>query len=461
MSLPKSYVPKSASIIGAARSGIGAARFLSAKGVSVFISDTCPQETLEKILSQNGLSDLRHEAGGHTDALLSSEVIILSPGVPSDLPILKKARTNNIPVWSEIELAYRFTDATWMAITGSTGKSTTVSLLGSIMEASAAKYVVAGNIGVPLVGAVNTLSHSGFVVAEISSFQLENIDLFKPHVAVVINLLKNHLDRYENEEAYYNAKKEIARNLSPDDFLILNGKDARLRVWAQEFAGKATIAYFGTREPETGHNCAFCENGILYTQFGGVIEAVVDVNKMKISGPHNQDNACAAAVAAKSVGLPTAAIASGVISFAGLAHRLEYIAEVNGIRYFNDSKATTAEAVLCAVTAFGRNVHLIAGGRDKGCDFSIINEAVKTHARGVYLIGEAAGRIAAVWNGLAPLIMCDSLESAVVRARDNARPGDVVVLSPGCSSFDMFADYEVRGEAFRDIVLRFAKDKGQ
>jgi UDP-N-acetylmuramoylalanine--D-glutamate ligase len=458
-SLPKSYVPKSASIIGAARSGLGAARFLSAKGVSVFISDTCPQETLEKILAQNGLSDIRHEAGGHTDTLLSSEVIILSPGVPSDLPILKKARAKNIPVWSEIELAYRFTDATWMAITGSTGKSTTVSLLGSIMEASASKYVVAGNIGVPLIGAVNTLSHNGFVVAEISSFQLENIDLFKPHVAVVINLLKNHLDRYENEEAYYNAKKEIARNLTPDDYLILNGKDARLRVWAQEFADKATIAYFGTREQD--FDCAFCENGILYTQFDGLIEAVVEINKMKISGPHNQDNACAAAVAAKSVGLPGTAIASGIISFAGLAHRLEYIAEVNGVRYFNDSKATTAEAVLCAVTAFGRNVHLIAGGRDKGCDFSIINEAVKTHARGVYLIGEAAGRIAAVWNGLAPVTMCESLESAIACARDNARPGDVVVLSPGCSSFDMFADYEVRGEAFRSIVFRFAKDLRQ
>jgi UDP-N-acetylmuramoylalanine--D-glutamate ligase len=457
MSLLKSYIPKSASIIGAARSGISAARFLKAKGVSVFISDSCQPEKLEKILAENGLSDIRHEAGGHTDALFSSEVIVLSPGVPSDLPILKKARAKNIPVWSEIELAYRFTDATWLAITGSSGKSTTVSLLGSIMKASAAKYVVAGNIGVPLVGAVNTLSDSGFVVAEISSFQLENIDLFKPHVAVVINLLKNHLDRYENEEAYYNAKKEIARNLTPDDFLILNGKDARLRVWAQEFADKATIAFFGSREQN--NDCAFCENGMLYTQFDDITEAVVAVDKMKISGPHNCDNACAAAVAAKSVGVPAAAIASGIISFGGLAHRLEYVAEVNGVRYFNDSKATTAEAVLCAVTAFGRNVHLIAGGRDKGCDFSTVKDAVRTNTRGVYLIGEAAGRIAAEWEGLAPIVICDSLESAVVRARDSAKSGDVVVLSPGCSSFDMFEDYEKRGEAFKTLVHELEKDK--
>jgi len=456
MSLPKSYVPKSASILGAARSGIAAAKFLAAKGVSVFISDSCPREKLEKILVENGLSGVRHEAGGHTDAVLLSEVIILSPGVPSDLTILKNARARNIPVWSEIELAYRFSDATWMAMTGSSGKSTTVSLLGSIMEASAAKYVVAGNIGVPLIGAVNTLSHSGFVVAEVSSFQLENIDLFRPHVAVVINLLKNHLDRYENEEAYYNAKKEIARNLTKDDVLILNGKDTRLRVWAEEFADRSAIAFFGTREP--GHDCAYCENGVLYTQFGGVTEAVVELDKMKISGPHNQDNACAAALAAKSVGLPTIAIASGIVSFAGLPHRMEFVSEVNGVRYYNDSKATTAESVLCAVTAFGRNVHLIAGGRDKGCDFSIVKDALRTNARGVYLIGEAAGRISREWNELAPVAVYVSLEAAVRQASANAQRGDVVVLSPGCSSFDMFASYEDRGEAFRTIVRTLVEE---
>jgi UDP-N-acetylmuramoylalanine--D-glutamate ligase len=455
MSLPKSYIPKSASIIGAARSGIGAAKFLKAKGVPVFISDSCPQEKLEKILAENGLSDLRHEAGGHTDALLFCEVIVLSPGVPSDLPILKKARARNIPIWSEIELSYRFTDATWMAITGSSGKSTTVSLLGSIMEAAAAKYVVAGNIGVPLIGAVDTLSHGGFVVAEISSFQLENIDLFKPHVAVVINLLKNHLDRYKNENAYYDAKKEIARNLTPSDFLILNGKDARLRVWAREFEDRASVAFFGTCEQD--HDCAFCENDVLYTKFGGVTEAVVKVDKMKISGPHNQDNACAAAAAARSVGVPASAIASGVSSFTGLPHRLEFVAEVNGVRYYNDSKATTAEAVLCAVMAFGRNVHLIAGGRDKGCDFTIVKDAIRTNTRGVYLIGETAGRIAAEWKGLAPVFMSESLESAVNQACGNAKKGDVVVLSPGCSSFDMFSDYEQRGEAFKAVVHKIEK----
>jgi UDP-N-acetylmuramoylalanine--D-glutamate ligase len=456
MSLPKSYVPESVSVIGAARSGISAAKFLRAKGVSVFISDSCPADKLDKILDENGLSDLRHEAGGHSEALLLADVIVLSPGVPSDLPVLKKARAKKIPVWSEIELAYRFTEATWLAITGSSGKSTTVSLLGSIMEASAAKYVVAGNIGVPLISAVNTLSLGGFVVAEISSFQLENIDLFKPHVAVVINLLKNHLDRYENEEAYYNAKKEIARNLAPSDFLILNGKDARLRQWAQEFADRAKIAYFGTREPDG--DCAFCENGRLYTRFGGITESVVEINKMKVSGPHNHDNACAAAAAAKVVGVPASAIASGIASFNGLAHRLEYVAEVNGVRYFNDSKSTTAESVLCAVTSFRDNVHLIAGGRDKGCDFSIVESAIKKHVKGIYLIGEAADRIAAGWNGLAPVTICNSLESAVTRARASAKRGDVVILSPGCSSFDMFGNYEERGDAFKGIVSRFAKD---
>jgi UDP-N-acetylmuramoylalanine--D-glutamate ligase len=442
--------------MGAARSGIAAARFLKGKGVSVFISDVCPKDKLEKILADNGLSDVPHEAGGHSEALLFADVIVLSPGIPSDLPIIKRARAKKIPVWSEIEVAYRFTDATWMAITGSSGKSTTVSLLGSIMEAAAAKYVVAGNIGMPLISAVNTLSSNSFVVAEISSFQLENVDLFKPHVAVVINLLKNHLDRYENEEAYYNAKKEIARNLTPNDFLILNGKDARLHVWAEEFAGKARIAYFGVRDQ--GNDCAFCEDGRLYTQFSGTAEAVVEIGKMKISGPHNYDNACAAAAAAKSVGVPAAAIASGIVSFKGLAHRLEYIAEVNGVRYFNDSKSTTAESVLCAVTSFADNVHLIAGGRDKGADFSVVKDAIRSHVKGINLIGEAADRMAAEWNGCAPIVKCDSLESAVIRASNNAKKGDVVVLSPGCSSFDMFENYEVRGDTFKDIVDRLAKE---
>jgi UDP-N-acetylmuramoylalanine--D-glutamate ligase len=452
VSFPKSYLPKRAAVIGAARSGIGAAQFLKRKGVSVFVSDTCSQEKLDKLLEVSGLADLSREAGKHTDAVLANDVIVLSPGVASDLPVLKKAKSRGIPVWSEIELAYRFTDAQFLAITGSSGKSTTTSLLGAVLEAAGRQHAVAGNIGIPLINVVETLPAGAFVAAEISSFQLENIDLFRPRAAAVLNLMKNHLDRYENEEAYYNAKKEIARNLTFDNCLVLNSRDERLVEWAGEMSAKTNICFFGgTAE---GRDCVWHENDVVWARFGEKARALFRVNSMALRGPHNYDNACAAAALAIAAGIDDAAIAAGICGFKGLQHRLEYVDEIAGVKYYNDSKATTAESVLCAVTAFGRNVHLIAGGRDKGCDFSILKEAIRTNVKGVYLIGEAAGRMSREWKGLTLIATYELLESAMRAAKNNARPGDVVVLSPGCSSFDMFDNFEHRGQMFAALARK-------
>ena len=452
LSLPKSYLPKRAAIIGAARSGIGAAKFLMRKGVEVFISDICAREKLDKLLASAGLDGIGREGGRHSDLVLANDVVILSPGVPSDLPILTEAKRRGIPVWSEIELAYRFTDAQFLAVTGSTGKSTTTSLLGAALEAAGRKYAVAGNIGIPLVNAVEGLSSDALVAAEISSFQLENIDLFRPKAAAVLNLMKNHLDRYESEEAYYNAKKQIARNFTFDNLLVLNSRDARLVAWAHEMIVKTNVCFFGA--PAEGRDCVWHENGVMWARFGDKARALFRVTDMFLSGPHNYDNACAAAALAIAAGIDDKAIASGVCAFKGLPHRLEYVGEVSGVKYYNDSKATTAESVQSAVTAFGRNVHLIAGGRDKGCDFSIVKDAIKMNTRGVYLIGEAAGRMAAEWKGLTRIAVFKSLEAAMRGAKNNARPGDVVVLSPGCSSFDMFDNFEHRGQVFASLVRK-------
>jgi UDP-N-acetylmuramoylalanine--D-glutamate ligase len=463
MRLPIDYRPEKVSVLGAARSGLAAAKFLREKDVSVFISDACPPEKLEKTLVAAGCAGLAHEAGGHTARVLDADVIVLSPGVPSDLPILDRAREAGIPVWSEIELAYRFTKGKYLAVTGSTGKSTTVCFLGSILEAAGVTHTVAGNIGVPLIGVVPQLAAGAFVVAEISSFQLENIDSFRPRVSVVLNLLKNHLDRYPSEQAYYDAKKAIAANATKDDYVVLNAGDPLLADWARSLVRRTNVVWFGSRElsgkgapaPEG----VWCENGALFCTIGGTREHVLDVHRMRLRGRHNHENACAAAAAAKLAGVGTEAIAGGIAAFGGLEHRLEFVAEVGGVRYYNDSKSTTAESVACAVNAFENNVYLIAGGRDKGCDFASVKNAVARHAKGVILIGEAAQRIRDEWSGAAPIAVAASLEEAVGSVHRSALSGDVAVFSPGCSSFDMFRNFEHRGKVFKELVGRLVPER--
>ncbi len=454
MHLPIDYVPKKASIIGAARSGLAAAKFLSGKGVAVFISDSCPAEKLDKTLSANGCGGFPHEAGGHTKRVLDADVIVLSPGVPSDLPVLKQARESGVAVWSEIELAYRFTKGKYLAVTGSTGKSTTVSFLGAIMEAAGLSHAVAGNIGIPLIAVVPALGSEAFVVAEISSFQLENIDCFRPRVSVVLNLLKNHLDRYESEQAYYDAKKAIAANATSEDCVVLNAGDPLLADWASALKRRTRVVWFGSTAGESARTAegVWYENGELVSTIGGGRERLLDVNRMKLRGRHNFENACAAAAAALMAGVRNEAIAAGLAGFGGLEHRLEFVAETQGVRYYNDSKSTTAESVACAVAAFEHNVYLIAGGRDKGCDFASIKDVVARHAKGVVLIGEAAQRMQNDWAGAVPIARAGSLEEALDHVRRQAESGDVVVFSPGCSSFDMFRNFEHRGEAFKDLV---------
>jgi len=455
---PDTSIPSPVAIIGAGRSGVATARFLLDRGIGVFISDACAREKLEKTLAEAGLAQVAHEAGAHTERILEARAIVLSPGVRSDLDILVRARLRAIPVWSEMEFGYRMSTAQFLAVTGSSGKSTTVSMLGEIMKAAGRPTVVAGNIGVPVITLAPPLPAGGVVAAEVSSFQLETIDTFKPAVAVILNLLKNHLDRYDSAQEYFDAKKQIARNMDGGCSLVLNACDPLLVDWAPKVAGGTSVVWFGAMM--AGSRSVWPEGTRLMQGGDRKTETVADLSSMVLRGPHNRMNAAAAAAVALCAGAAGDAVERGVCGFRGLAHRLQFAGAVDGVEYFNDSKSTTAESIECAVTAFGRNVHLIAGGRDKGCDFSVVNESLKKHVKQVVAIGEAAGRIEKLWGGVVPVARAASLEAAVAAARARAVRGDVVVLSPGCSSFDMFKNFEERGEVFMRIVGNMTKERG-
>lgn len=454
----REWLPERVAVLGAGRSGIAVTRFLIEKGIAVFISESCASDRLDFILASNGMADVPHEADGHTEKVLECGLAVLSPGIPSDIPILDKARKARIPVWSEIELGYRHSKAPLLAVTGSTGKSTTVELLGSILEAAGVEHAVAGNIGTPIIQEAPKISEKGFVAAEISSFQLENVELFRPKVAAVLNLMKNHLDRYESEDDYYSAKKSIVQNMGEGDTLVLNAQDEHCVAWAQNMNGKVRIVFFGMDLKDA--NCVWCFGSHLYSRFNNKVEGIGDISAMKIKGRHNIDNACAAAAMARIAGIDREAITGGISVFTGLPHRMEFVREINGVAYYNDSKATTAESVECAVSAFSRNVHLIAGGKDKGCDFSSIYESVKKKAKSVRLIGEAAGRILKEWKDIADIKKVDSLKEALQEISGVAESGDVVILSPGCSSFDMFSNFEERGNEFKKLVNELEEGSG-
>jgi len=455
----KDVAPKLVSVIGLAKSGIAAAQYFRSRGAAVFISDSCERGKLDEVLRDNGLVGVESEALTHSEKVLESDLIILSPGVCSDLDILKKAAHKGIPVWSEMELGFRVSNVPFLALTGSSGKSTTVSLLGAAMKASGFDAVVAGNIGLPVISVTPQFTgEKAVVVAEVSSFQLETIDSFKPKAAAVINLMKNHLDRYPSEMDYYNAKKRIAMNLTNHEYLVLNMNDPILSKWADEFSSKTQIVMFGLAD--NGRDCVFLSDKSIKYRFNGKTGVILeDVSNMKLGGKHNCINACAAAAMALCGGADPYRIGEGLCSFGGLPHRLEYVADINGIKFFNDSKSTTAESIECAVKAFDSRNHLIAGGRDKGCDFSVISDAVRANVKSIVLIGEAADRMFSQFEGLAPIYKAKTLDEAVDMAFKNAQAGERVIFSPGCSSFDMFRNFEHRGEVFKDTVNALAHRK--
>jgi len=427
--------------------------FCAARGARVTATEERPESQIAETAAKLRAAGVTLELGGHhPQTFVDQDLIVPSPGVSPMMPALAAARSLGIPVWSEIELAWRFLRGRLVCITGSNGKTTTTSLVGHILETAGLPVQVAGNIGTPLISRVDVSSDMGFTVVEASSFQLESISAFRPDVAVLLNLTQDHLDRHGSFEAYGRAKMRMFENQTEDDAAIVNADDAA----ASECAPSAPQVFWFSRAKRVASGCFLRDDEIVFRRDGTetVLLRRADIG---LRGDHNVENVLAAATAAKLVGVEPAAIAEGVRTFAGVEHRIEFVATISGVEYFNDSKATNVDATLKALDAFPGNVLVILGGKDKGCDYRILRQALREHARMALLIGSAAEKIEAQLEGVVPVERAETLARAVQAAAKRAQPGDTVLLAPACASFDQFESYEHRGRVFKQLVRELEK----
>lgn len=445
---------KRISVLGMARSGVACAKLLKKMGAEVFISDLKGKEFLASEINQLEELDIDFETGSHTPrTVLDKDFIVVSPGIPPDIPILSQAENLGIPVFSEIEVAYWLTDAKIVGITGSNGKTTTVTLLGEILKEDKKECQVGGNIGIPFSGIVEKISPDGIIVLELSSFQLERIEEFRPYIATVLNITPDHLDRHPDMKSYIEAKLRILENQTGDDFAVLNADDAgSFKVISY---GKSNKIFFSTKkEQEQG---VFVRDGKLITRWNGKETEIIETKEIGIKGPHNLSNASAACAIGCLLGVSFESIRSVLRDFRGVEHRLENVATISGVSFVNDSKATNVDSVWYALQSVTPPIVLIAGGKDKGGDFTRLRELVQKNVKALILIGEAEEKIKTSLGDLVPAFHSDSLEEAVELSFKNASPKDTVLLSPGCASFDMFKDYQHRGEVFKASVKNLAQ----
>ena len=438
-------------VAGAAKSGREAAKFLLRKGASVIIYDQ-KEEAVNREMFPDAGEKLLLMFGPEPDVnTLRPDLIVVSPGVPFDKPFLVQAREKGIEIIGELELAWRFSRTPFIAITGTNGKTTTTTLVGELFKAGGAETLVGGNIGNPLINEVEVFPGDGIIVAEVSSFQLESIRDFHAHVAIVTNLTPDHLDRHKTMELYKAAKARVFENQGSDDYLILNYDDEAIRDLAEMAKGK--VLFFSRKiQPENG---AYLKEGRLFIRMGGNEEEILPPEEIFIKGGHNLENAMAAALAARACGIPPQTIAETLRTFRGVEHRLEYVGEFDGVVYVNDSKGTNPDASLKALAAYDAPMVIIAGGRNKGNSFGEYAKVIAEKCRFAVLIGESKEEIRLELDklGFNSYFMTDDFQEAVAKAREVAQPGDVVMLSPACASWDMFPNYEVRGNQFKEFVI--------
>jgi UDP-N-acetylmuramoylalanine--D-glutamate ligase len=416
----------------------------------VRVSEAQPEERIKGELRSLLDKGVEFEFGGHRpESLMKSDLVVLSPGVSSNLPGLVAVRSQGVRIIGEVELAFLFTSATFVGVTGSNGKSTTVTLLGEMLKAGGRPSLVAGNIGTALCEVVRDLSPQHIVVTELSSFQLETIETFRCHISVLLNLSPDHLDRYPNMMAYAQAKARIFENQRKTDFAIVNADDDL--SMSLSLGIKSQLLLFSRKRP-VEEGCFLAEGKVLF-RMAGHTEEICLAGEIAIKGVHNLENAMAAVAAGSLLGLEPTVLRKTLQSFPGLEHRLELVLEKDGVRYVNDSKGTNVGAVLKSLESFESPIILIAGGRDKGSDFSPLREAAKGRVKSFILIGEAREKIRAAVNASASVFEACDMKDAVRRAHSLAEKGDVVLLSPACASFDMFANFEERGRVFRNEVL--------
>jgi UDP-N-acetylmuramoylalanine--D-glutamate ligase len=440
-------------VVGLERTGLATAEFCRARGAQVTVSECRAADQVAEAATRLQALGVRLELGGHRpETFLEHDLIIPSPGVPLQIEPIAAARAQGIPVWSEIELAWRFLRGRLVAITGSNGKTTTTLLTGHLLRAAGVPTLVGGNVGVPLISLVAQTREDTVTVAEVSSFQLEAIQAFRPDVAVFLNLSPDHLDRHGSLEAYARAKARLFENQRPEDAAVLNRDDAGVAALMPQIP---RIYWFSRRESVDAGT--FCQGDELWFAQGGVRTRFAQRADVPLPGSHNLENALAACCASILCGAPPERLAEALRSFPGVEHRLEVVAEIGGITFINDSKATNVDAALRAIEAVDGPVLVILGGRDKGSDFTPLREILTRRARHVLLIGEAAEKIARQLDGGPLLEFAGTLDQAVERAYVLARPGDTVLLAPACASFDQFQNFEHRGRVFKQLVQQLAR----
>lgn len=445
-------------IIGAARSGIASAEYLLSIGKQIVVSDM-NTKIAEKVEAQLGHASVSYVWGQQPDVeAIQPEVIVMSPGVPLIIPPVMKARELNIPVISEPELAFRYSEVPFVAITGTNGKTTTTTLTAVLLEAEGRKVVAGGNIGLPLISQCPAMTAEDIVVAEMSSFQLESVDTFCPKVAVVMNLTPDHLDRHKTMEAYAEAKANIFKNQTSSEFLLLNKDDAIVAAMANK--ARSRVYYF-TQQEILDEGMWLEDGNLMYAlDKQQMPQVLIPAKDIGIVGRHNWQNAMAASLAALLMGQHPEVIAERLRAFKGVAHRMEPVATIDDVLYVNDSKGTNPDSTEKALGSYGdRPIVLIAGGRNKGSDMAVLVPLMRAHCRGVVLVGEATDDFIDAFKRTAydDYVSADSFENAVEKAHDMAQAGDVVLLSPACASWDMFDNFEQRGDLFKDLVKGYAE----
>jgi UDP-N-acetylmuramoylalanine--D-glutamate ligase len=437
-------------VVGLARTGETVSLFAAGYGAKVTATDEKPESALAETAAKLRAAGVRLDLGGHSQAaFFEQDLIVVSPGVPANLPALALARIAGIPVWSEVELAWRFLRGRLVGITGSNGKTTTTSLVAHILKTAGIPTLTGGNIGVPLLSLVERSTDSSVTVAELSSFQLEEIEKFRPEIGVLLNLTPDHLDRHASFEEYAAAKMRLFENQLDRDAAVLNADDPEV---TRRMPSGPHIYWF-SRQKRVAEG-AFLRDGQIVFRTDGSEFALGRRDDIPLRGEHNVENVLAACAAAYLAGADSAAIANGVKTFRGVEHRLEFVAEIGGVVFYNDSKATNVDAALKAIEAFPGPLLVILGGKDKGSPYTPLVEPLRQRARLAILIGAAAEKIAADFGDAVPFVHAGTLDRAVQTAMDRAQPGDTVLLAPACSSFDQFENYEERGRTFKQLVAK-------
>jgi UDP-N-acetylmuramoylalanine--D-glutamate ligase len=459
-------------VVGLGATGVSTALFAKSRGADVTVTDAAHEHELREPAATMRNHRIRTALGGHLPEIFSeAQLVILSPGVPHTIEPLERAREKGVPVMGEVELASRFIAEPIVAVTGTNGKTTTTGMVGEILEKSGRSVFVGGNIGQPLIEYVAQKKRVDVVVAEISSFQLDTIECFRPRIGVLLNIAEDHLDRYPDLRAYARSKARLFENQQPDDVAILNGNDpltmettAHIRSRKLEFTGSGGESQNAAAAVVSDEGIVFSlpaafsglRGGSETSPVGGCCHVTIRSSQIGLLGRHNLENAAAASLAAVAAGGSWEGVRIALRHVRGLAHRLEYVATIADVRYYNDSKATNVDAVARALACFKQPVVLLMGGRSKNIAFNSLKKRIRQGVRHLVAFGEAREEIKAVFNGLISISMAATMAEAVAQAHRAAAPGDVVLLSPACASFDMYGNYAERGDDFRSAVEKLS-----